>query len=97
MNELGASQVSGRTALDRYRDFRQVFFETDTGKRVLNDILAWGHIWKSSIVRDKNLVADPYMTFKNEGERNLALLILTILHREPKLQPDKQQTRDEGG
>ena len=91
MVELATAQTGGRPALDRYREFREVFLSTDVGKRVLHDLLSWGHIWRSSIVRDS-----AYMTFVKEGERNLALKLLTAIYIEPHVQPQKQRTKPKG-
>ena len=86
MAELGASQVAGRTPLDRYREFRQVFLGTDAGKRVMHDILTWGHVWKSTAVK-----GDPHETYLREGERNMALKLITTIQIEPRTQPTEQQ------
>lgn len=83
MAQLGAAQSSERTAQDRYREFRQLFLGSDVGKRVLHDILAMGHVWRSSVSRD------PYMTYANEGERRLALQIMATVHVEPKPKPQQ--------
>lgn len=80
METLGAAQVSGRNAMDRYREFRQVFLGSDAGKRVFHDILAMAHVWKSSIQRDS------HQTYAVEGERRLALKIIATVHIEPTAQ-----------
>ena len=87
MAELGVVQTSARNDLDRYREFRDVFLGTDVGKRVLHDILSWGHVWASSVVRENS-----HMTFVYEGERKLALKVLTAIHMEPRLQPREQRS-----
>lgn len=78
--------ISGQTDLDRYRDFR-VVFGTDAGKRVLNQILKWGHLYQSSMSPNPNDVIFA------EGERNLALKILaglTVPAERPTQQRGKQ-------
>lgn len=75
--DLTSADVSGRNAMDRYKEFRQVFLGSDAGKRVLYDILALAHVWKSSVR------LNPYATYAAEGERRLAIKILGIIHREP--------------
>lgn len=89
MAELAAARTAGRTSLDRYREFRKVFLDTDEGKRVLYDILALGHLLKPSAVR-----GDPYETYRREGERNIALQITAIVHVEPRERPERQITKD---
>ncbi len=75
--------------LDRYKDFRLVFLETDEGRRVLKQILTWGRLLRSFPMKSPN---DPYLDAKLEGGRNLALRIFNTMLAEPKEQP-KSQTR----
>jgi hypothetical protein len=89
MADLGAAQTSKRKPPERHAEFRQVFLATEVGKRVLHDILSWGHIWQTSIV------SDPHMTYKKEGERNLALRILTTLHKQPSIGSDMQRAKEQ--
>ncbi|KKK64371.1 hypothetical protein LCGC14_2984870 [marine sediment metagenome] len=77
--------------IDRYNDFRKVFLETDQGRRVLRQILGWGHILKSHLVGMPRPI-DPYTILSLEGERNLALHIFSVMLVEPKKRPDKQAT-----
>ena len=65
------------TEMDRYRDFRALFTDSEAGKRVLAEILAWGHIWHSS------MDPDPHHTSFQEGERAIALKILASIEVEP--------------
>lgn len=89
MAELGSSLGGLRTDMDRYREFRLVFLSTEAGKRVLHDILAWGHIYRSS------KRPDPHDTSFREGERNLALKIMTAIHVEPQTErPQRQQSTE---
>ena len=92
MVELGAVANDSRTPMDRYREFRQVFLGTEEGKRVLRDILGWGHAWRPVEVMDPTNLNAAYHTFRNCGERNLALKILTAIEVEPGIRPT-QQTR----
>ena len=86
---LGFLYDPNRTKLDKYRDFRTVFLGSDEGRRVLYDILTFGHIYRSSAVR-----GDPHETYRREGERNIALKVLTTIHEEPKEQPTRQVTTE---
>jgi hypothetical protein len=55
----------------------EITFGTAEGKRVLDDIL------KNTHVLEPTFSADPYITAFNEGARNEALRILTILQYKP--------------
>jgi len=70
------------TNWDRYRDFHKVF-GTPEGGRVLDQILKWGHVLKTSMNKDVNNV------LFSEGERNLALKILAGLTA-PAEQPQRR-------
>jgi len=84
-----ASLPSGvYTPQDRYQDFRQLF-TTDQGKRVLREILGWGHLLSPSV---HGSPIDPYLTHIREGEANIARRLLVTVMREPQ-QPQQQQTR----
>ncbi len=65
---------------DRYRDFRKVF-GPDEGKRVFNEILSWGHMYQSSLTGNP---IDPLILSSREGERNIALKLLSTYNDEPK-------------
>ena len=71
----------GYTPQDRYRDFRAVFMSTEQGQRVLREILAWGHVFKPSVQAAGAI--DPHRVTFAEGERNIALRLLTTINREP--------------
>ncbi len=77
--------------VDRYNDFRKVFLETDQGRRVLRQVLGWGHLLKSHLVGMPRPI-DPYSILGFEGERNLALRIFSVMLVEPPKRPDKQTT-----
>ena len=85
--QISEAKKAGRSAFDRFRDFRAVFLDTPEGKRVMYDIMEMGHVYKSSM-RDS-----PHQTVFREGERNLALKIMITTHCEPKQPPDRQQSR----
>ena len=76
--------------LDRYNDFRKVFLETEQGRRVLRQVLGWGHLLKSHLIMPRPI--DPYAILAAEGERNLALRIFSVMLVEPSERPDKQTT-----
>lgn len=77
--------------VDRYNDFRKVFLETEQGRRVLRQVLGWGHLLKSHFVNMPRPI-DPYSIIGFEGERNLALRIFSVMLVEPTKKPDKQTT-----
>ncbi len=74
------------TPLDRYRDFRSVFLSTEQGKRVLYEILGFGHMFRSLAYGAK---FETNRVFYHEGERNLALRIVSTINIEPKPKPDR--------
>jgi len=70
---------------DRYADFRQLF-STDQGQRVLREMLAWGHFFRSPVLGtpvDLNLLAI------KTGEANFARRLLATINIEPPAQPTK--------
>ena len=84
-----------RLKVDRYRDFRQVFLNSEAGKRVLLDLMARGHYHKISAVLNMPDPKPELRTYLLEGERNFILWVLDVLHREPKPPLLKQNTREE--
>lgn len=69
------------TTIDRYRDFRAVFFGESTpqqGKRVLWQILEWCRLF-----RPVSTPGDPHETYRRDGERNIGLKIFMTLNAEP--------------
>ncbi len=92
LSDLSTAISSKRTDVERHAEFRQLFLGSDIGKRVLYDILEWGHIWRSSTVR-----GDAHMTYKREGERNLALRAMGMVFNAPKQRPDRQQSTEKDG
>tara|TARA_R110000823_G_scaffold303799_1_gene425266 strand:- start:971 stop:1216 length:246 start_codon:yes stop_codon:yes gene_type:complete len=63
--------------LKQRKEDYQIVFGTAEGKRVLNDIVA------HSFVLDTTFVNDPYASAFNEGMRNGALRIMSMLHYSP--------------
>ena len=78
--------------MDRYNDFRKVFLETEQGRRVLRQILGWGSLLKSHLVKMPHPI-DPYAIVAREGERNLALRLFSVMLVEPPKRPDVQTTK----
>ena len=71
---------------DRYADFRALFLETERGRRVLFEIMSWGHMFRASadianFETNRTMFAD--------GERNMALRIMTTMNAEPMAMPTK--------
>lgn len=80
IDAMGAFLSRRREPMERYRDFRAVF-GTDAGQRVLQDIMGFGNMFRGSCMGEQ-----PHVTYKYEGRRELALLILTTYTREPAAQ-----------
>lgn len=82
------------TPLDRYRDFRAVFLASEQGRRVLHEILGWGHMFRPSFVGGGQV--DPYRLAIREGERHMALRLLTTIKAEPRANmPTRANTKGE--
>jgi hypothetical protein len=84
--------------VDRYRDFKEVFLNSDAGNRVMLEIFTWGHMYDGSIKR--GVAVDPYRVCQNEGHREMALqLKRAIMHQppEPKDKPKKTRKRLKNG
>ena len=81
---------AGYTPEERYRDFRRVFTGSEEGKRVLREILSWGHMLRPSA---QGSPIDPYLTHIREGEANIARRLLITVTVEPPQRP-KRQTRE---
>lgn len=89
LTELNAAVLANYSEIDRYREFRQVLLGNEAGKRVLRQILSWGHMWQTSFD------ANPQVAAFCEGERGLALKIMAHLHIEPKEKPTRQNVKKE--
>jgi hypothetical protein len=88
--DLAKAFTGKYTEEDRYREFRQVFLDTEQGRRVLYQILRWGHKFASSA---KLAGFDPYKTMFHEGERNMALHIFATIHQQPQAKPQRQTSK----
>ena len=83
--ELYAAHPGKRyTKLDKYRDFRRVFLDSEQGMRVLYEILSWGHMFRSTATMAN---FEPYQTMFCDGENNIALRIMSTMNAEPKERP----------
>ncbi|NIA72279.1 hypothetical protein HBA54_27170 [Pelagibius litoralis] len=79
--------------VDRYRDFRAVFFGESTphqGKRVLWQILEWARLFRPIAAP-----GDPHETYRRDGERNIGLKIFMTLNAEPAGRPEEAITEKE--
>ncbi len=70
--------------IDRYRDFRRVFLDSEQGRRVLYELLALCGMYKSAAPRAK---FDPYETMFLNGQQDIAFTLLGTLNIEPKARP----------
>ncbi len=89
VNKLTPANRGERRLIDRYRDFREVFFTTDAGRRVLDDILYLGWVTRP-------LPGPTEMIQKYEGMRRLALHIAGITMVEPPAEPVARRAADDG-
>ena len=80
--ELIGEDSGSYTVMDRYRDYRAVFWGSDQGRRVLKDIIKFGHGIRTTAIGPDPTI-DPYRMAIHEGERNMALRILKISSAEP--------------
>ena len=88
-NELGSAYIGISRETNRYRDFQAVY-KTSAGKRVLREIMWWGHINLPSV--SKSIPVDPYRTHVYEGHRELALEIQKVLLKKP-VEPQDKPTK----
>ena len=83
--ELAASHPGkAYKPMDRYRDFRRLFLDSEQGRRVLYEILRWGNMFRPSAPMAN---FDPHETMFHDGERNVALRIMSTMHAEPRERP----------
>lgn len=73
--------------VDRRRDFRQVF-ETEQGRRVLYQIFAWCHMAQPSFLPG----LPSHDAAVRDGERNVALKILSALYGRQDARPTVAET-----
>ena len=76
--------TQGYNPIDRYHDFRRVFYSSPEGQRVLAEILYWGHMLRPDVLSKP---IDPYLSHIRMGERNVALRLLATVNNEPKGKP----------
>lgn len=84
MEDLCASFYSGkseRNKMDRFRDFRRVFYGSPEGKRVLYEILAWAGIYRPETPKRGEI--DVNRVFEQIGRKKMGIDILTVLSNEP--------------
>lgn len=88
--ELAASHPGkAYKPMDRYRDFRRVFLGDEQGRRVLYELLSWGHMFRSP-AKMSNFGTNE--TFFHEGESHFAKLIMSTMHAEPKARPERAKS-----
>ncbi len=75
------SSASKRDKMDRFRDFRKVFYGSSEGKRVLYEILAWAGIYRPETPKVGDI--DVNRVFEQIGRKKMGLDILTVLTNEP--------------
>jgi hypothetical protein len=85
--DLARAWGSKRPPEEVAADFKQLFLGSEQGKRVLYEIFAWGHLWRSS------MAATTEATAFNEGERNIGLKIMAALRKDPKPLPVRQRQK----
>ena len=78
--------------VDRYNDFRAVFLETEQGRRVLKQILSWGHLLSQPPIVHP---VDPYSMMISVGERNLSLRLFSVMLVHPERRRSRQKTTHE--
>ena len=93
LSELSNARPQSYTAMERYADFRAVFLGSDQGKRVLHEILSWGHLYRSS-AQVANF--DPYKTMYCDGQRSIGIKTMMVINNEPRSQPTKATTQPIG-
>ena len=71
-------------SIDRYRDFRRLFLDSEEGKRVLYEIMSWSGMFRSSAPAAE---FDPYKTMFLNGQQDIAFRLLATMNAEPKSRP----------
>ncbi len=67
-------------SIDRYRDFRRLFLETEQGKRVLYEIMGWCGMFRSAA---PSANFDPHKTMFLNGQQDIAFKLLAVMDQEP--------------
>lgn len=78
------------TKMDRYRDFRRVFLDTEEGKRVLYELMGWGQIYGAIPSKKEQSDRDVFLML---GGRKIVLQLLQTINLEPKMDQPKQAVR----
>lgn len=82
------------TAMERYREFRELFLSTEVGRRVLSEILKIGFVAKSTTPPGGPI--DPYRTHLHEGRRTLAMDIFYHATVEPMVtRPERANSKQQ--
>lgn len=84
-----------RNKLDRFRDFQEVFYGSDAGKRVLYEIIGWAGLFQPDT--SDHGVIDVNRVMERVGQRKLLNMILTVLNTEPKLEETKGVVHNKKG
>lgn len=87
-----AFKGSNRTKVDRYRDFQKVFLGSEEGKRVLHDILGFAKL-SAAIAAPFPEPVDEKRMMILEGGRQLAITIITVLHKQHDNEERPNKTR----
>jgi hypothetical protein len=82
-DEMARVVSPGQTKYDIHVDFLQLFRGSPQGLRVLQKILKWGDVYDSTIPPGQTPV-DVNAVLIREGQRRLALRILSTVNVEPK-------------
>ena len=84
--------ISNRTKVDRYQEFRKVFMGSDEGKRVLYEILGMAKL-SGRLVAPFPAEVDTKRMLLKEGARQLAADIIDVMTKEPNMDKPTSQTR----
>lgn len=78
------------TKMDRYRDFRRVFLETEEGKHVLFELMGWAGMYRALPMNPDQKDRDVFVAL---GERNFILRLLSTINLEPKTDKPEKTVR----
>ena len=83
--ELAASHPGKSYAkMDKHREFRRLFLDSEPGRRVLYEIMALCGMYKSAAPRAG---FNPYQTMFFNGQQDIAFNLLAIMNVEPRERP----------
>jgi hypothetical protein len=71
----------GYSKVDRYREFRRVFLDSEEGKRVLYEIFSFCGMFRSAAPAAN---FDPHQTMFLNGQQDIAFLLLATMNAEPR-------------